>query len=297
MQQVESYINDIAQFMAENIDELLPSHAFKEVIKYSVFPSGKLFRPMLIMSLAQDLGQIKTEHKFLAMSIELHHTYTLIHDDLPAMDDDDFRRGRPSSHKKFSEWEAILAGDSLLNISYEVLAKLPANYLGKVLKIYTEAMGARGLILGQVKDLNNENQRFEDILELHRLKTGELIQLSLCTAAILSDKEELCFDLKQLGYSLGENFQLIDDLCELTDEINSHEFDVNPFLRFSPDICLDKIKENSKQVSSICKQYHLENLNIYIQSYTNKMKKKILDNIEKVNTFIKVTSKEIEDLS
>ena len=96
---------EITTHIEQILDDHLPSEILGEVIRYSVLPTGKLFRPLLVYSLANDLDEVTENHQSFACSLELHHTYTLIHDDLPAMDDDDYRRGRLSSHKKFNEWK------------------------------------------------------------------------------------------------------------------------------------------------------------------------------------------------
>ena len=227
------------------------------------------------------------------MAIELHHTYTLIHDDLPAMDNDDFRRGRLSSHKKFTEHDAILAGDALLNISYEYIAQIKSPALSHILQEFTRATGAKGLILGQVKDLGNEENTMENILDIHRLKTGELIQLCLTSSAILKERNDLVRPLYQVGMALGTNFQLLDDLCELTDEINEHEGDVNPFLLFDPKESLDIIRDNNVKIREICKENKLFSLQEYIENYLDKTKLKIENGIVKINKHIKFNLSDI----
>ena len=274
--------------LKKSLEHHLPLHNFSDVIKYSVFPTGKLFRPLLVHCLASDLGEITPSHEYLAMAIELHHTYTLIHDDLPAMDDDDFRRGRASSHKKFSEWQAILAGDALLNLSYEYLTNIENPiHLGNVLKLFTKACGPKGLVLGQIKDLGEENSTFEDLMHIHRLKTAELIMLCLSAGAILSDKSELISPLDRLGLALGENFQLLDDLGELTENINQHERDINPFLKFNSLTCLERLKSNQVLICNLCQDHKLENLKSYIDEFINKSKLKVSTNQHMIESYLK----------
>ena len=288
---------DIKSYIETSIESYLPIHQFSEVIKYSVFPTGKLFRPTLVYCMAHDLGDLTDDHKLAAMAIELHHTYTLIHDDLPAMDDDDYRRGRLASHKKFTEWEAILAGDALMNNSYEILAEITPKFLPKILKYFAEATGAKGLILGQVKDLAGEDLTLEDILEIHRLKTGELIALCLTIPCIISNKEdEMLRTIKNLGYAIGENFQILDDLCELTEDINKHEKEVNPFLKFPAQESISKLKQNAELIQSICVENKLKHLMEYNSLYTAKMKSKVIASLDKVNEYIKLDSSELDRL-
>ncbi len=287
---------EISEELELTLESLLPNHKFKEVIKYSVFPTGKLFRPLLVYSLAKDLGEITKDHKDLAKSIELHHTYTLIHDDLPSMDDDNERRGRASSHIQFSEWEAILAGDALLNLSYETLCNIAQNKLAPILKLYTHYTGANGLILGQIMDLGNENTNLSQILKLHELKTGRLIQLCLEGASILSNKEDIKKELNQLGLALGINFQLLDDLCELTEPINKHEQEINPFMHFDKSLLIDKIIKNNDIINEVCEKNSLNNLNAYIDVYHNKIFNKLSDGIENINKQINFQLEELNTI-
>ena len=141
---------DFPSFLLKKLEEISPEHKLREIMKYSLLPAGKLFRPNIILNLAKDLGPITESHLILASSIEMHHTYTLIHDDLPSMDNDEYRRGRLTSHKKYTEWEAILAGDGLLNASYELLSQLQTEHLAKILSNYSKFCGPRGLILSLI---------------------------------------------------------------------------------------------------------------------------------------------------
>ena len=266
---------EISQNIESTLNTLLPNHQFKEVISYSVLPAGKLFRPLLVYSLAQDLEEINEDHKHLAASLELHHTYTLIHDDLPAMDDDDTRRGRASSHIKFNEWSAILAGDALINLSYEVLTFINDKKLKDILKLYSSYMGASGLILGQVKDLGAENQTLEDILKIHELKTARLIQLALMGANLLSKKQLPLEECKNFGLFLGIQFQLLDDLCELTEPLNEHEKEINPFLHFNMDELFQVINHNHTQMKEFLNTHQLNHLKEYINLYLRKISQKL----------------------
>ena len=139
------------------IDKFLPEHNFKNIINYSLYPAGKLFRARLCLALAKDMQLEHEDCYFIAAAIEAHHTYTLIHDDLPSMDNDDYRRGRLSNHKKFNESSAILAGDALLSLSYEILTNLETtDSIKDVICYFSKMVGPRGLILGQVLDLETK---------------------------------------------------------------------------------------------------------------------------------------------
>jgi len=266
----EKWKSEINSNLLKALDLNLPEHQFNEVIRYSVLPAGKLFRPLLVYSLAKDLGDINSDHQSFATSLELHHTYTLIHDDLPAMDDDDMRRGRESSHIKFNEWNAILAGDALINLSYEILSSITPSKLPEILKTYGSLMGPKGLILGQIMDLGHENQTITDILKIHELKTARLIQLALCGSNILSEHPIAPSECHKLGYSLGISFQLLDDLCELTEEVSAHESEINPFLHFNQKDLFNILIENRNYMREVTQAHKLNHLNSYINKYLEK---------------------------
>jgi geranylgeranyl pyrophosphate synthase len=285
--------NEITERLISNLKNINPDHQFAEVINYSVFPPGKLFRPLLVCTLAKDLGQITEDHYLLAQAIEVHHTYTLIHDDLPSMDDDNYRRGRESAHIKFSEWQAILSGDSLLNSSYELLSDIKHPKLGNLLKMFTSYTGQRGLILGQVLDLGGEYESLEQILKLHELKTGRLIQLSLKGSALLSNTALSLEIFDEIGLYLGVNFQLLDDLCELTEEINQHEKDINPYLRFKTQDILEIVKTNNYKLKELTETNNLTNLSEYIQTYLDIINKKLTNGIKEVNKHITLSKEDI----
>ena len=200
---------------------------------YANFPGGKFFRSHLFLSLCQDLQlfyqkrplqetDFSTYHWHYCGFLEFHHTYTLIHDDLPSMDNDDVRRNRPSTHKAFSEWEAILAGDGLLSLSYECLAhcSLEPDLLIHLWKWALAYLGPTGLIEGQYQDLEAEKQAtslsLEEYFVIHELKTARLMQIA-CLGAYFSlprcfHKISLLKDLILFGREIGLLFQLLDDL-------------------------------------------------------------------------------------
>ncbi len=283
----ESWHHELTNQLSYLLDNLTPEHKFREVIKYSSLPAGKLFRPLIVMSLAKDLGTISEDHRLFACCLEMHHTYTLIHDDLPAMDNDDFRRGRLSSHKKFTEFEAILAGDALLNMSYEVIAGMKHPKSIKLLQYMTTYTGPKGLIFGQVKDLAQENKTFQDLLKIHELKTSRLIQLALTGTSILSNKEEHLDKLYTLGNSIGINFQLLDDLCELSEIQKGHELEINPFLTFAPAIVFEEIQKNHKIIETTCLELELNNFFDYFKIYLNKVNEIINKNKQTILSQIK----------
>lgn len=230
-----------------HLQEYMPAHPLHEAYLYALLPAGKLFRPKLAVkvqenyqgtSAGQAISQPYTPLSYLCSAIEIHHAYTLVHDDLPAMDDDDMRRGQLSTHKKYGEWQAILVGDGLLNISYGLLAKIKHPQALTIIALAAKMLGPKGLIHGQVLDLSHEmNTSFEKCLQTHFAKTARLIQFSLLSSALLQSKTTLGLDQwkrwLRFGQSLGILFQFLDDLTELADEtLSSHEEQVSPWIRF-----------------------------------------------------------------
>ena len=295
-EQINLWRKEITNDLKEKISNLAPDHSFKEVLEYTIFPTGKLFRPLLTYCVSKDIGYLGYDQKLLAQAIEIHHTYTLIHDDLPSMDDDDFRRGRLSSHKKFNEWSSILAGDALLNTSYEVLSDIKSPNILKLLKKFTASTGPKGLILGQVMDLGGESKTLEQILLLHELKTARLIQLAIVGPCILSGKDIMIPDLENIGLCLGINFQLLDDLCELTEDLSEHEKEVNPFLRFETERILEIVEDNSSTLKKLLNKNNLKCLEDYINIYLKQIRNKLNSGIENINLHTSLTRQQIDKI-
>jgi geranylgeranyl diphosphate synthase type II len=206
-----------------------------EAMRYSVFAGGKRVRPALFLAAVDAAKPAATETAAseaavrFAAAIELIHVYSLIHDDLPAMDDDDFRRGRPSNHKAFGEAMAILAGDALLNLAYEVMAaEVKAGFsdgsserkAAAALEI-AGAAGRFGMIGGQAADILSENRPTDkdDLLYIHANKTAALIRASLTAGAIFAGAgDEFIAVTREAGFKFGVAFQIKDDLLDLTAE-------------------------------------------------------------------------------
>lgn len=280
-------INDIKKSLLKHLEDCLPEDDFKNVLTYATLPPGKLFRPKLVWAFALDLGEVTENHKIFGSSIEIHHAYTLVHDDLPAMDNDDMRRGKSATHKHFNEFKAILAGDALLNYSFALLGKIEnCDQLNTLLMLYGEYTGAKGLILGQVLDLAENNCSFDDILLIHSLKTSRLIQLALLGSNLLSNSPIAAKKLEQLGLSLGIVFQLLDDLSELSQEVSSHEKDINPFIKFDHNIVTNELKTNLEHIDTIISEYKLQHLEGVINSYLGLMAQKINSDQESIKNFV-----------
>lgn len=192
-----------------------------EAMRYSALSGGKRLRPFLTVSSAELFGVSRDASLYTAAAIEFVHTYSLIHDDLPAMDDDDFRRGQPSCHKKYDEATAILAGDALLTLSFELLAMddvhTDAAVRCELIRSLAYAAGSRGMVGGQMLDMEAEHKRLsvDEIIRLQRLKTGEMFAVSCEAGAILGKAPRPQRNaLQRYAHDIGLAFQITDDLLD-----------------------------------------------------------------------------------
>lgn len=209
------------------LDQFLPAETFRPVelhqaMRYTVFNGGKRLRPLLSLAAADLCGGSPRAALPAAGAVELIHTYSLIHDDLPCMDDDDLRRGRPTCHKVFGEALALLTGDALLTEAFAVLArqKPTARYGAReYISTLAEAAGSRALIAGQVADMDAEGRKFtrKDLLFIHRGKTAAMIVASLRLGAMSANcPPTRLAALTDFGWSLGLAFQVVDDVLDVT---------------------------------------------------------------------------------
>ena len=214
---LESYqarVNQKLEVLLPDDDSILIS-----AMRYSVLNGGKRLRPILAY-LTGELNDTEAEYiDTLASSLELIHCYSLIHDDLPAMDDDELRRGNPTTHKKFDEATAILAGDALQPLAFELISTIKTSNRNKVQMIssLSEACGYLGMVGGQIKDINsNQIKDVESLDSMHSEKTGRLIQASIETAGILSGLSASDIEsLKEYGGKIGLAFQIQDDIIDI----------------------------------------------------------------------------------
>jgi geranylgeranyl diphosphate synthase type II len=182
-------------------------------MRYSCEAGGKRIRAVLALAVCDLLGGEQAEALPLACAIELIHAYSLIHDDLPCMDDDDYRRGKPSCHKAFGESLALLAGDALLNLAFEVL--LEQRSLTDAARYIAKASGAGGMAGGQAVDLHGNVRSLEQLKQLHALKTGRLIDAAVCAPAILLEAGPAATDaLSRYAGGIGLAFQIRDDILD-----------------------------------------------------------------------------------
>jgi geranylgeranyl diphosphate synthase, type II len=202
--------------------ETTPPQNIHRAMRYSLFAGGKRIRPVLCMSAARTVSDNVAGVEDAACTLELIHTYSLIHDDLPALDNDDLRRGRPTCHKVFGDAMAILAGDSLLTLAFEVLSKAQAlsaeRRVALAAELSTASGTVRGMIGGQVHDIEGEGQLpTAELLEaIHRAKTGALLRASVRMGAICAGACPEQYDaLSQYGEHVGLAFQIVDDILDV----------------------------------------------------------------------------------
>ena len=209
------------------LDRFLPSASAKpatihKAMRYSLFAGGKRLRPILCLAAAEACGGLTSEALPLACAMECIHTYSLIHDDLPSMDNDDFRRGRPTCHKVFGDGIAVLAGDALLTIAFEIAAQAetwPRYDMREIMREISVAAGSRKLIAGQVADLEGEGKAHTraQLRYIHENKTAALLTTSVRLGAMSANATPTQLAaISDFGRALGLAFQVIDDILDVT---------------------------------------------------------------------------------
>ncbi|AYG00567.1 polyprenyl synthetase family protein [Lactococcus allomyrinae] len=202
-------------------EKQIPAHLSAATV-YSLMAGGKRIRPLLFLELLEGFDvELTPTHYLVAASLEMIHTGSLIHDDLPAMDNDDYRRGKLTNHKQFDEATAILAGDSLFFDPFYVLsnADLPVEKLVKLIQELSFASGSFGMVAGQVLDMDGEGETLSlaQIEQIHRLKTGRLLTFPFVASGIIADKSEIDLEkLREAGEAVGLAFQIRDDILDVT---------------------------------------------------------------------------------
>jgi len=225
---LEAALKAASAELDRTLDALLPQPAgfharVQEAMRYAIFAGGKRLRPFLVLECAGLFDAPRERALRVAAAIEALHTYSLVHDDLPAMDDDDLRRGRPTTHKRFDEATAILAGDALLTLAFEILADPATHPSGEVrARLVAElarAGGSEGMIGGQMMDIDAPNQAHgaDEVIELQRRKTGALFEFSCRSGAVLAEAGDRDMAaLTDYARDLGLAFQIGDDLIDAT---------------------------------------------------------------------------------
>ncbi|MFN8007650.1 MAG: farnesyl diphosphate synthase [Terriglobia bacterium] len=228
--QFESYVSKKRQATDRWLERLLPKpeeppKVLPESMRYSVFAGGKRLRPILAIAAFEVSGKSGEAIMPAACALELIHTYSLIHDDLPCMDDDDFRRGRPTNHKVYGEGMAVLTGDALLTLAFEILLvtelpfNIPARVSREVAFRIAKAAGPSGMVGGQVMDIEgySRDRQLETLETTCLMKTGHLIVASLEAGALLAEADAITSKaLTDYGANLGLAFQVTDDILNVT---------------------------------------------------------------------------------
>lgn len=222
----ETKMKELIKLIDENLDKFLPVEYPEEIFKsmrYSVLAEGKRLRPVMCLETTRIFGGNIEDAIPTACAIEMLHAQSLIHDDLPCMDNDDYRRGKLTNHKVFGEATAVLAGDALLTFAPQLIIQKSKNLDDKtklkLLEEYCIAAGAYGLIAGQVVDIDSENKKIppETLEFIHTHKTADLFKLALKSGAIIAGaSQEQVKDMEEFGQKLGFAFQICDDILDET---------------------------------------------------------------------------------
>ncbi|WP_298270531.1 polyprenyl synthetase family protein [Geobacter sp.] len=228
--ELKSYLKERCALVDETLERYLPAEdelpsSIHRSMRYSVFAGGKRVRPILMLAACEAVGGAIADAMPAACAMEMIHTYSLIHDDLPAMDDDDFRRGRPTNHKVFGDAIAILAGDALLTEAFilmsspEYAARVGAERLLPVIREISYCAGSRGMVGGQVVDMESEGNKDIDLATvqyIHTHKTGALMKASVKAGAILGGaRNEALEAMTKYGEAVGLAFQIADDILDI----------------------------------------------------------------------------------
>ena len=224
---VSQYLSEVKELVKTKLTESIGnSNPVEKSMAYSAIAESKMVRAGLIFASSEINSSLEHDSVItLAASIELMHTYSLIHDDLPCMDDDDIRRNQPSNHIKYGEANAVLSGDALQALSYEIICNdiyLSDNNKVKALKLLSQACGKNGMVLGQHLDIENENNLAktdqESLDHIHQLKTGKLMECSVLFGQLNNDlNDNELQNFKSFSRKLGLAFQIIDDVLDVTE--------------------------------------------------------------------------------
>jgi len=230
---LDSYLKIIRNQIEDRLSVLVPEpevacHRLFDAARYSLLGSGKRLRPILTLAVAEMFGASIEKGIDIACAIEMIHTYSLIHDDLPCMDDDDYRRGKPTLHKACGEGHAVLAGDFLLTYAFEVISTAPllsAEQKIAIISRLAKNSGGEGMIAGQILDIEAEGKQInlDQLNQIHQYKTGALITASIEIGGMIAGATpEQLLNLRQFGQSVGLAFQIIDDLLDVTSSEEKH---------------------------------------------------------------------------
>lgn len=255
---------DFENFCEQQFDSIFSENSelsktdFKDGMKYSFFSGGKRIRPLLMTLFGKHIGLREDQIYPAAFALECIHTYSLIHDDLPSMDNDEIRRGKPTHHIKYGEAHAVLSGDALLTYAFEIIARF---YDGDVVKnlvlSLSQCAGPFGMVGGQVLDCLTDQRSVSIFEEIHYLKTAKLFMFSLRASAVIAGKDPLYSgNASSLGASLGMLFQLQDDLLDIDKKTDRKEENITSLISVSE---LETMIKNKKvEINSLIKEFELD---------------------------------------
>ena len=259
---LQDFLSQTRDQVSQNIEKSIgQSNLIENAMSYSALGESKMVRAALIIASGKINKNISHSSLItLATAVELIHTYSLIHDDLPSMDDDDLRRGKDSNHIKFGEANAILAGDALQTLAYEIICdenSLDARYKVEAIKMISKACGKNGMVFGQYLDINAETKKIdEEMMEnIHNLKTGRLIECSVMLGQISNEDDLQKDSIKNFGKKIGLAFQITDDILEITSNEETLGKNINSDVKnrkatyvnvFGLDRAIEKSRELSK---------------------------------------------------
>ena len=252
------YLSHVKELVRDKIAiSINTSNLIEESMSYSALSNSKMIRAGLIFASAKTNKNISQKSTTtLAASVELMHTYSLIHDDLPCMDDDNFRRNQPSNHIKYGEANAVLAGDALQALAYEIICDdedMTPEEKVYAIKILSQSCGKNGMVFGQHLDIENEenleNLSKEMLNEIHNLKTGKLIECSVMMGQIGTDQDEYTINtLKDFSKNIGLAFQITDDILDVTETQENLGKNINSDIKNNKATYIDIIGlENAKK--------------------------------------------------
>ena len=214
---MNNIVNEINQRLKTILNDY-PKSKVKEAMLYSLQAGGKRIRPFIVLQVIRAYNQNYHDYIDIACALEMIHTYSLIHDDLPGMDNDDLRRGKPTCHKQFGEATAILAGDGLLNEAVNVIIKtsLASDLKIALISCLYQASGISGMIYGQELDIENENKKLsiDKLNTIHHYKTGKLLSCAFQLGGLIASPQDVKV-LKEIGYKVGLAFQIQDDILDV----------------------------------------------------------------------------------
>ena len=258
---LQDFLSQTRDQVSQNIEKSIgQSNLIENAMSYSALGESKMVRAALIIASGKINKNISHSSLItLPTAVELIHTYSLIHDDLPSMDDDDLRRGKDSNHIKFGEANAILAGDALQSLAYEIICdenSLDARYKVEAIKMISKACGKNGMVFGQYLDINAETKKIdEEMMEnIHNLKTGRLIECSVMLGQISNEDDLQKDSIKNFGKKIGLAFQITDDILEITSNEETLGKNINSDVKnrkatYVNVFGLDKAIEKSRELS------------------------------------------------